>query len=325
MARASAKKKPAAKPAAKPAKAARSDGALRRWVGWVFSPLKLCVLALCAAVWLFWPQVRNQLPQLDELPEYQVTVDRVQVTPPPRWVPEDIVEKVFERAGFEQTLVLTDPQLSEKIALAFHTHPWIERLVQVRKSFPARVTVDVVYREPVAMVEVPGGGYYPIDRFGYLLPNEDFSAADVERYPLISNISSVPAGNLGESWGDPAVTGAAELAAVLTASNESGQSWWSTLGLKSIIAPRRMAAADEADDLQYRLATSGGSQIYWGRSPTTQHPGEISVVKKLERIADYHQTWKGFDNSPTPILIDIRPWQGSRRTQLAAEPGPARQ
>jgi hypothetical protein len=267
-----------------------------------------------------WPQVERQLPQLDSREEYRVGVAQIQITPPPRWVPEDIVEKVFARAGFDDSLSLLDPELSEKVALAFYTHPWIERLKQVRKSYPARVQVEVVYREPVATVEVIGGGYYPIDRFGHLLPNEDFSAADIDRYPMIKQVSTPPTGNLGQSWGDPAVLGAAELAAVLTKPNEAGQSWWNALGLKSILAPKRTAVDENIEDLQFRIATAGGSQIVWGRHPLTTHPGELTVAVKLGRLADYHQRYVGFDSGPSAYLIDIRDWRVTERSLLAKEP-----
>ncbi|APZ94386.1 hypothetical protein [Fuerstiella marisgermanici] len=292
----------------------------QRIVRWVFRPMRLVCAAALAMLWLCWPMVERQLPQLDNRDEYRIGVDQVVVTPPPRWVPEDIVAKVFARAGFDESLSLLDSDLSERVALAFYTYPWVERLKQVRKSFPARVYVEVVYREPVAMVEVVGGGYLPVDRHGHLLPEKDFSAADIDRYPVIKNVSTAPIGYHGESWGDPAVAGAAQLAAVLTAPNAAGQSWWNSLGLKTIFAPRRLAADDNIDDLQFELGTSGGSRIAWGRPPQSQHPGELTVAQKLERMAEYHRSQNGFDDGPARYLIDIRDWETTRRHLLAAEP-----
>lgn len=283
--------------------------------------MRLAIASALALGWLCWPQVERQLPVLEDRSEYQIGTSQITITPAPRWVPVDLVERVFDRAGFDETLSLLDPSLSEKIALAFHTHPWIERLQQVKKSYPARVHVEVIYREPVAMVEVPGGGYLPIDKHGYLLPEKDFSTADIDRYPLIRDVASVPVGR-GESWGDPAVIGAAQLAAVLTRENEVGQSWWKMLGFKSIVAPRQVAMANETDDLQYRLITKGNSEILWGRAPTTAHPAELTVAQKLERMAEYHRSYNGFDDTPAPFQIDIRHWQGTKRSLLATETPP---
>lgn len=290
----------------------------QRFTRWLFRPTRLCIAAAIATLWLCWPAVQQKLPVLEVRAEYQIGVEQIAITPPPRWVPEDLVERVFARANFDGPLSLQDPKLSEKIALAFHTHPWIERLQRVKKSYPARVTVDVVYREPVAMVQVVGGGYLPIDRFGYLLPDEDFSAADIDRYPVIENVTSIPI-RRGESWGDPAVVGAAELAGVLIGSDEGEQSWWRALGLKAIVAPRQVAVGDEVANLQYKLLTAGGSEILWGRAPSTRHPASLTVAQKLARMAEYHRSYNGFDDAPVPYSIDITDWQQTRRMPLAAQ------
>lgn len=284
----------------------------------IFRPLPLTIAAVLSTIWLCWPMVERKLPQLEDREEYKIGVEQIVISPAPRWVPEDLVQRVFARADFGDSLSLQDPMVSEKIALAFHTHPWIEQLKRVRKSYPAKVTVDVVYREPVAMVQVVGGGYLPVDKFGHLLPDEDFSPADIDRYPIIADVTSIPI-RRGESWGDPAVVGAAELAAVLTRSSEGEQSWWRALGLKAIQAPQQVAIGNDAANLQYRLITEGGSEILWGRSPSTQHPAELQVAQKLERMAEYHRSYNGFDDAPAPFVIDIRAWQGTKRSLLAKE------
>ena len=290
----------------------------QRLVQSFFRPVPLCVVAVVATLWPCWPRFQQTLPELEVRPEYAVGVAQISITPPPRWVPEDVVDRVFRRAEFGDSLSLQDPRLSEKIALAFHTYPWIERLVKVSKSYPARVTVEVVYREPVAMVKLVSGGYLPVDRHGVLLPTSDFNRADIDRHPHIVNVTSPPI-RRGEAWGDPAVAGAAELADVLTRSEGEQASWWKALGLKSIIAPSSVGI--DAADLQYRLETSGGSQIVWGRAPSTDYPAELQVAQKLERMAEYHRSYNGFDDAPAPFLIDVRGWQGTTRSLLAEEAG----
>ena len=122
-----------------------------------------------------------------------------------------------------------------------------------------------------------------------------------------------------DSWGDPAVLGAAQLASVLTKQNENSQSWWSSLGLHAVVAPRRLALDDELDDLRFRLTTEGGSEIVWGCAPSTQHPGELSVAKKIRRMADIHQRFKGLDTGPAPMRIDIGEWDHVRSEVIARE------
>lgn len=295
-----------------------SRGVAQRIVRWLFHPSRLLVLGCVALAWVCWPAVQDKLPDLESRREFLVGPEEISINAPPRWVPEDLVSRAYERANFDGKLSLHDPQLVEKIGLAFHTHPWVERLKQVKKCYPARVQVEVVYRTPVAMVEVAGGGCLPVDRHGVLLPYEDFSSADLDRYPTITNVSSIPV-RRGQSWGDPAVHGAAELAGVLVASDETNQSWWQTLGLRSIIAPE-VRGDVVAANLQYRLVTEGRSEVLWGRAPSTDHPAELKVSQKLARMVEYHRSYNGFDDAPAPFLIDIRDWQGTKRSLLAAAP-----
>ena len=276
------------------------------------------VTAAVAMTIVMIPVLARRMPNLNDRPEYRIGAEQVSISTPPNWIPPDLAQQVFVRAGLEKNQSLLDATLSERVAAAFHTHPWIQEVRSVRKTYPARIHVDVVYREPVAMVKGVDG-YYPIDRHGILLPARDFSDADIERYPVIERVASVPMGKLGESWGDPAVSGAAELAATLNAKREGKDSWWRELELSAILMPRRVALIENADELEYELRTKGGSEILWGRGPNSRHPGELAVAQKLQRLSEYHRDYGGFDDAHGPYRIDIRPWQGIDRGILARE------
>lgn len=291
----------------------------RRAVLWMLRPTRLIPMALIAVVWMVSPLLLRLLPRLDSRPEYLVSVSSVTLNTPPAWIPEHLVEQVFERAGMEGSVSLLDETLSERVAAAFHTHPWIQSVRSVRKSFPARLHVEVVFREPVAMVKGVDG-FYPIDRHSILLPPSDFTLEDTQRFPVIERVSSVPLGRLGQPWGDPAVLGAAELAGALLQSPDGQQSWWVRLELQSILVPRRVAFAEDLDQLEFQIRTRGGSEIFWGRTPATRHPGELTVAQKLQRLSDYHRDYGGFDDSHGPWEIDIRPWHGIGRALLARDP-----
>ncbi len=290
----------------------------RRSVNWFFRPRQLTVTASLALLWVLMPVISRHLPQLKERPEYQVGPEQITLNTPPEWIPDDLVAQVFERAGLHSDESLLDETLSERVAAAFYTHPWVENVRSVRKSFPAHLYVDVIYREPVAMVKGVDG-FYPVDRNSILLPPRDFTEADIQRYPVIERVSSVPAGRLGQPWGDPTVSGAAQLAAVLNRSENDKKSWWEKLELEAILVPRRVAFTEEQDQLEYQLLTKGGSEIQWGRSPVTQHPGELTVAQKLQRLDEYRRDYGSFDDSHGPWNIDIRPWHGIGRGLLVKE------
>ena len=285
---------------------------------WFFRPRQLMITAAVAMTIIMIPVLARRMPKLNDRPEYRIGSEQVSISTPPAWIPSDLAQQVFVRAGLEENQSLLDATLSERVAAAFHTHPWVQEVRSVRKTFPARMHVEVIYREPAAMVKGVDG-YYPIDRHGILLPARDFSDADIERYPVIERVASVPMGKLGESWGDPAVSGAAELAATLNAKRDGKDSWWSELELTAILMPRRVALIEDADELEYELRTKGGSEILWGRGPNSRHPGELAVAQKLQRLSEYQRDYGGFDDAHGPYQIDIRPWQGIDRGMLARE------
>jgi hypothetical protein len=280
--------------------------------------VKIVLAAVVGLLALVTPRLVNHLPDLSGLPAYRVTSDSIVLNTPPRWVPPDLADQVFESCGLSNSESLQDPTLSERIAAAFHTHPWVARVVSVRKSFPSRIQVELEYREPVAMVKGVDG-FYPIDCRGVLLPASDFSGADVERFPLIEGVASVPNGRLGEPWGDPAVSGAAELAQFLNRAMPGSESRWKFLNLAAIQVPRHVALNENDAALEYQLRTQGGSRILWGHAPSASLPHEVSAESRALRLADFHRDFGGFDDEHGPYEIDVRPWDGVGRSTIARD------
>ena len=114
--------------------------------------LTLAAFGLCWAV--AWYVVRDRVHQSDE---YLLTADRVDLTPLPPWIHSDIKTEVLGSASLDGPLSILDPQLTQRLHDAFPLHPWVEQVIKVSKQYPARVKVELVYRRPVCMVEVPGG------------------------------------------------------------------------------------------------------------------------------------------------------------------------
>jgi hypothetical protein len=268
-------------------------------------------LSCLAAAAVFLPKTMRMLPDLRQGSQYRLETSRIEITPPPHWVPHDLVEEIKKTAGLPDELSLLDEDIAQRIASAFERHPWVKERVRVRTSVPARMRIDVVYREPVAMVRVSNGaksGLFPIDAAATVLPSADFSPAEIAKYPVIENVSSPPRGPAGMTWGDVRLEGAARLASVL-------QPHWKEFGLKSIRVPVRPET--KRDDLSYQLATSGGSRIIWGRPPGSRHPGELPAEKKIERMKYYLRHHGPFDSTHGPCEFDITHWRDISRKPLA--------
>ncbi len=267
------------------------------------------LLACGAGSAVLTPWFLRQLPDLKSRPEYHVRFDAIQLAPRPSGpVPADLLGQIQRKRDFPERVSILDESLPKRIAAAVREHPWIETVREVRMTFPPKIVVDVKFRRPVALVSAKNG-YYPIDPEGVLLPPADFTAQDTQRFPVVKNIRSVPAGPAGEAWGDPVVFAAARLADTLLAD-------WSELQLEAIVAPKPKKADVDPADLIFELAAQGGSKIIWGRAPGSGHPGELSAAQKIGRMHKYLREFGGYHQPRGPYEIDIRHWQEISRHPL---------
>ena len=299
-----------------PTKAA-SDSGTPSWVGAVFRPVRLAKLAVFVGVIALAPYVVQRLPNLASRPEYRIATKQIRLVPAPeRPVPENLLEQVRELGQLPRELSMLDEKLATQLAAAFARHPWIARVVSVRKTYPANITVELEYRHPVGMVQVKGGRF-PIDAAGVVLPPGDFTTADLKRFPLIQG--PIPPASLhpGVVWKDPSLQAAAKLAQLLAPT-------WSKLRMESIVAPNRTDMKSDPSKITLKLQANGGSQIVWGRAPGTEHPGELTTTQKVGRLEKYISEFGGFDRPNGPYEIDIRHWQEISRRPLASEQANAR-
>ena len=278
-------------------------------VTWFFRPAMLFRMALVAGVCALWPYAAQRLPSLGKRSEYKLAFSQVQITPrPDRPVPVDLLDQVERLAEMCKELSILDENLTSELANAFAKHPWVSKVVRVQKSFPAAVVVELQYRRPVAMVQVPGGRI-AVDADAVVLPTQDFSKADIERYPQIINISSKPTSKPGTVWNDPALIAAAKLANLL------GDKW-TALKLDAISIPKITSSSVTADAITLELKAKGGSKILWGRMPGSDHPGELDASQKIRRLENYLTEFGDFVQPNGPYEIDIRHWRENSRRPL---------
>ena len=145
----------------------------------VLSMLVVLAALFVGGAWLAWSKLKDRI-----LANYRLDPAQVEITQQPPWIQQsDVRAEVFRNPTLDGPLSLMDDDLADRIANAFARHPWVERVQQVIKK-PGSVKVDLVYRKPACMVEVPGG-FQPVDAAGVLLPMVDFSQVEVTHYLLL--------------------------------------------------------------------------------------------------------------------------------------------
>jgi hypothetical protein len=280
------------------------------FIHWFFQPAMLFRASLVAGVCALWPYVAQKLPSLEGRPEYQISFSQIQISPLPKHpVPENLVEQVAEQSGVPSKVSLLSDSLTSDIASSFRRHPWVAKVVRVQKSFPASVTVELEYRQPVLMAKVQGG-LIPVDLHGVLLPTSDFSTSDINRFPVIQYTGMRPKIRPGTIWNEPNILAAARLASLLSEK-------WKLLKLEAIVIPQLAEPSTDPMEILLELTGIGGSRIVWGRAPGSDHPGELEPIQKIRRLEKYLTDYGDYGQPHGPYEIDIRHWQEITRRPLA--------
>lgn len=254
---------------------------------------------------IVWNRVSEHVLTDDD---YRVTPEKIAISSLPPWIHCDLKAEVMRDASLERSLSLLDEDLTKRLANAFSLHPWVAKVVRVSKHHPARVEVQLIYRQPVAMVEV-SGGLLPVDEAGVLLPSADFSPAQAKQYPRISRVESHPSGPVGTNWGDATVAGGAKIASAVA-------DRWKKLRLYRILAPVHTIADEHVDRYTYELTTHAGTRLLWGRPPGNEPTGEPKASEKVARLEAIAERDGSLDGKSGPRIIDLRTADGAPRTAV---------
>ena len=285
---------------------------------WSLRPRNLGAITLAMLFVVVIPAIPALWPSVRQNAKFQMSVDRIDLTPATRWTPHDIVENVAKNHPDWSERSLLESSLAADLAAAFAQHPWISQVDRVEKTRQGRVIVQVTYRTPVAMIETHRG-LYPVDAQGVLLPPNDFSLAESDQLPHLRQIRTMPSGPAGTVWGDPLVVSGVKLCAALMPEGNL-ESHWVRYGLEAIVAPLAPPGTAEItpEPPVFELLTQGGRRIIWGRPPGDDSL-EPTVTQKLGRLDSYIRQQKSLDQPVGAYRIDIRGFDATRL--LVERPG----
>jgi hypothetical protein len=242
-----------------------------------FLPFWGVLLGITVVAWIAWTKFGGTVQQS---PHYQLSLESIVITPKPEWIKADVRTEALRNAAVDLPTSVLDDRLAERIAQAFAFHPWVAGVRQVRKTAEPSIEVELLYRRPVCMVELPDGlGLYAVDVDATLLPSSDFvdGPARTAGYPRLGGVTSITVGRAGTRWNDARVVGGAKIAAALEDS-------WKAFDLARILPTEGSPAAGGAP---FELVTRGKTRIIWGSVPGNEGGGEMSAAQKIEALKHY--------------------------------------
>ncbi|MCE9604104.1 MAG: hypothetical protein K8U03_04290 [Planctomycetia bacterium] len=259
-------------------------------------PLLAIMIVFGGGGYWAWSRLRESVVVEEH---YRVSLESIAVSPQPEWIRADVKNEALRDASLEFPLSLLDEQLSERIAKAFAFHPWVAEVKQVRKTVPAGIFAELVYRKPVCMVELPDRlGLYAIDAGAYLLPTKDFLDAPRKAgtYPRLAGITNMNMGRVGVRWPDPVVQGGALIAAAT-------ENAWTKLSLARIVPAAENSAAATP---QFELLTRAGTRVVWGSAPGAETGEEMPATRKVESMLRYRADHGSLEGTAGPQRLDLR-------------------
>jgi len=261
------------------------------------------------AVWC-WDQYQDKIvdPNVTML-----TADRIQLNQQPAWTKTNLREAILSSS--QQPKSLLDPFLISDVAATCQSIGWVEQIDSMKKTREG-LQVDLVYREPIAAVElnaktVPGWKaaekLVPIDRTGVIMPEKlaiRGATPSIHIYHCDENKTQAPK-HLNQiyqwtTWPDTRVTEAAAIIEVLAAD-------WQATGLSRVIS--RQLVKDASDrTIPFELWTAKwekAATVLWGNAPGNELQNEADWQQKMAALQQYVQQ-HGPLNSLPPSIIDVR-------------------
>lgn len=246
----------------------------------------------------------------------QLTVEKIQINTPPAWTKTDLRAAII--GSTEEPKSLLDPGLISDAVATCQSVGWIEEVRRMEKTRDG-LKVDLIYRQPIALVELVGGtvpGWkgqsrlVPVDRKGFILP--DSLAMNSNAQPKIyiyhtDETKRQAPQHLQQlhrwtQWPDARVRDAAAISEVLINN-------WQAFGLSRIIYRQLFNAQDPT--IPFELWTDEGENaatVIWGNAPGSELNGEASWDQKVAALVGYVEK-----NGPLDKLagrqIDLRSGQ----------------
>jgi hypothetical protein len=287
--------------------------------------LLLCGLVVGGAVGM------NHLDKGVQKGKFGPVVKHVGVLPvatPPPWMPKELSRDICISI-MPKNANYNDPDLTAKVQALAAANPWIRKVARIGRKLDERrvglglITIDVLYRQPVAAVRTEQGLAY-VDFEGYRLPENQVprfmkresqgagkpdklscylhEAPGLERihYMEIQGVTSPPP-QVGRKWDAEDLAEGLKLADLMCRQPYAKQI--------AIVDVRNFSGRISRNECHLQLIAKDRqgktTTIYFGQFPGLDAPAEIPSDRKLKYLEYYAKTHSG-NLAGSNRLLDLR-------------------
>lgn len=278
------------------------------------------MLVIGTAIFL-WERHQARIVNLEE---FRLTEDKIQLTTPPVWASDNLKRMVISgiskptpetsnpKSGNNPASIL-DTQLVARTASVMKNVGYVERVKSVHKS-KSGLEIDLVYREPIALVELSQHTFpyewpqkyqgkdilLPVDRFGVVMPESLGTGLLLPRILVVYPVASPDQFQklvTWADWPDERIKDAAAISALFEKSSDA-------IGLARIMTRRKPDQAG-VSQISYELWPDSGAQVVWGNAPGKELQGEADAEAKLRALEGFVLKY-GALNRQDNKRVDVR-------------------
>lgn len=244
------------------------------WDQYFCGPLGLTIrpaLALIALVILIWTSSDTVAQQVQSMERFETrhSLSQLQF---PRWLSPYAVDQLDE-ISLEKNIF--SPQLVPTIVYHAQKLPWVRKVVLVERGFPARISLKLSLREPVAWATIRGRKYM-IDKYGY--------PVDARFYDKGLQLPEITGLERTKKNQSPAAT----LTLKLKHGSQVAHSLLEYKVLKYLevkkIDVANVEGVKDPRSSEVILEVGPGVLLEWGRTALSENPIKISVPSKLKNL-----------------------------------------
>ena len=250
-----------------------------------------------------WQRYQHRLIPADQ---YQLTEDRVRITPAPKWAKIDLKRLLLEVPAGHEVPNILDTNVVARTAATLQSVGWVAKVNQVKKSADG-LDIDVRYRVPVGIVElnqltVPNwdkrksAQVMPVDGSGTVMPAEVVQHVEPPRISIF-NPQSLNLLRPWTVWQDARVVDAAAI--IQQIGSRAGQ-----LGIYRVMTMRSSRQLS-ASQIPFELWPENGTRVVWGNAPGKEVVGEASADVKLDALIRFVSRHGSLEEMPKR-RVDLR-------------------
>ena len=254
----------------------------------------VCTVITMGAAIQLWQKYQSRIVDAQV---YGLTAEQITIAPePPPWVEQDLSRVLLD--GFESQPSLLDTDLVSRTVNQFQTVGYVQKVEGVRKS-ELGLKVDLVFRQPIAMVQLKNKQLLPVDRHGYIM-RIPITPAQAQRFIRIRvRPPHAPDLQSWAKWPDARVQKAAHLSSFLAED-------WKAMGLYHIISHDTVG---QPVSRPFQIWTANRCQVIWGSAPGSEKAGEATGETKLAALREFVERYGPLDKIPQlddTHQIDVR-------------------